>query len=655
MIGQKGVCRKTLLVLICLLLAVALLVTQQSRLNDVISLGSTKGSLGEKASSSSSQLNESKVPTNEQNNSTNAPAIYANQTDNQTTSPQVQGVNTSNAIEASMDSVTDKENLVQNGDFEKGTGNIAFSWTYRNDVSSRNYRDPSNPAEGNYSYYIWTNDSNINSYSEYFDVVQGGQYCVSFYAKTLFHQPETAAGLYLSLRARNATSEETVQYSIFLKTTTNWNRYEYIWQVPLGQNYTQARLRITSILNDNTGGDGAAAWIDNLVVMPQIRSVICSQPFLINYDSLPSTLSFSAQFMNATTNPTLNANNFRVRLGNRTLKVNSVAYNKSSRLYDIWISLPLLEQGKYILKLQYGSHESLNFKGVNIYRYSGDFRFIHWTDVHYNPPIIGFESQLNVTLQMLKNANPDFIIMTGDMGSTEANYQRFYAILSEMNFDIPIFFCMGNHEKESATSLNSAVLYMGENRTSFGNEFVFTFNYGKYQFIGLDTGVFPYASAGNISAVQYDWLKSELLADEGSHLIVFCHHPLYFRDTNDFWLNSSVARSVMSLMSSKGVETVLAGHAHRSDVSMLDGVSYYATVSGHNDTHWLGPEPYPSAGFRLFEVVNNSIVSATVRDTFSYYTGELVADSSLNTSVAGALQANDEILSWVSYRKMSLF
>ena len=374
----------------------------------------------------------------------------------------------------------------------------------------------------------------------------------------------------------------------------------------------------------NNLGIGASAWIDDIIIEPQVQSIICNQPFLLDSENLPSTLNFSVQFMNGTINPIIGVNSFTVKLDEQVLTVKTVVHNETTQLYDITANLPALQNGKYILKISYGSQESLNFKGVNVYQYTGNFSFIHWTDIHYNIPIIGFENQLNTTIQLLMKADPDFIIMTGDIASSGANYQRFCSIMKDMGFKIPIFFASGNHEKESLDSLKNAILYMGENKTTFNNEYPFSFNYGSYHFIGLDSGVFPYESAGNISDTQFNWLKTELINNQDKHLISFCHHPLYMRSTNDFWLNSSIAQNVMKLFSTYGVSTVLAGHAHRSDVSNLNGVTYYTTVSGHNDTHWLGPEPYPPAGFRIIKVINSVVTSAEITDTFSYYTGELV-------------------------------
>jgi hypothetical protein len=214
--------------------------------------------------------------------------------------------------------------------------------------------------------------------------------------------------------------------------------------------------------------------------------------------------------------------------------------------------------------------------------------------------------------------------MSGDMHSSEANYQRFHAIMKSIDFDIPIFFANGNHEKESTTELNNAVLYMGEKKAQLGSEYPFTFNYGEYHFIGLDSGILPYSSAGNISDVQYDWLKSDLQTNRNKHLVAFSHHPLLFSGRTMFWSNMTVAINIIKLFSDYGVIATFAGHAHRSDVFKLDETTYYTTVSGHNDTHWAGIKPFPPSGFRTIEIANSAIVKAAITNLFSYYTGESV-------------------------------
>lgn len=521
------------------------------------------------------------------------------------------------------------DNYVPNGNFELGSDDFAEGWTYQNDASARICRVESIFFEGNYSYHIWSKMPVVHAFSEYFGIVSGGYYNVSFWAKTLFPIAETAGGYYWVLLAKNLTAEDAIQVSTLIKVTTDWTRYEYNWQIPADCGYREARIMLTMILANNTGtGNGASVWTDNVVVKPQIHSIICSQPFLLDYKNLPAILNFSAQFINVTTKP-LGGNDFAVKLGDQSLTVRSVVYNESTQLYDITVDLPALQKGKYMLKLVYGSHESLNFKGVNVYEYAGNFSFVHWTDVHYNPPSIGFESQLNATLQLLKKTDPEFIVMTGDMHSSEPSYQRFYAIMESMDFDIPVFFGNGNHEKESIADLNNAILYMGEKKSQLGSECPVTFNYGDYFFVGLDSGVLPYSSQGNISDAQYNWLKSELHGNFGKKLITFTHHPLYFSGRTMFWLNDTVAENIMNLFSDYRVIATFAGHTHRSDVSIRNGTTYYTTVSGHNCTHWVGGEPFPPSGFRIVEITNNTITRTSVTDLFSYYTGEFLYTPSI--------------------------
>ena len=370
-----------------------------------------------------------------------------------------------------------------NGDFQSGTDSIAAGWTYENDSSARAYRAVSNLDANRYSYYIWSNNSCLNAYSSYFEVVSGGYYDVSFSAKTSFPIAETGIGYYIVLQAKNETSVATVQFSTYIRVNTDWTEYGYSWQIPDNCAYTHARLRITMILINNVGnGEGASAWTDNITVSPKVRLIICSEPFLLDYNNLPSTLNVPAQIMNATDKPNLVPSDLTVTLGSQPLQVSSVTFNEATQLQDISVDLPSVQPGKYMLKLFYGGQEALNFKGVNVYNYTGNFSFIQITDVHFNPPQIGYEYQLNETLELLKNADPDFIINTGDMQCSEANYQRFYSILESMNFDIPMFFVCGNHEKESANSLSNAILYMGENKTVCGNEYPFTFDYGQLSF-----------------------------------------------------------------------------------------------------------------------------------------------------------------------------
>ena len=114
-----------------------------------------------------------------------------------------------------------KQNCIPNNSFEEGSADFAVDWTHQNDTSMKIYRVDSVFCEGNYSYFIWSNTSVINACSEYFSIIPGSYYNVSYSAKTLFPLPETAFGYYLELLAKNSTSEKPY----------NWKFNETIFKI----------------------------------------------------------------------------------------------------------------------------------------------------------------------------------------------------------------------------------------------------------------------------------------------------------------------------------------------------------------------------------------------------------------------------------------
>jgi serine/threonine-protein phosphatase CPPED1 len=251
--------------------------------------------------------------------------------------------------------------------------------------------------------------------------------------------------------------------------------------------------------------------------------------------------------------------------------------------------------------------------------------------VHFNPPVIGNEQILNQTMRMIAVANPDFVLLTGDLitgfNDTEANLKRvesnlkrFYEILYSFNFSIPIYFVNGNHEKESLGGLQLAVLYMGSNQTFIKSnqniEYPISFKYSDYSFFGFDSSVYPFQSGGGISDSQYIWLQDQLNASSGKKIIAFSHHP-----TNS---NTSMNERVDDLLEQYHVQAAFSGHLHTNEITENNGVTYFVTTSALNDTHWSANPPYLAAGYRTVKIVNDSISSAYVANTFSYDSGEFI-------------------------------
>ena len=46
----------------------------------------------------------------------------------------------------------------------------------------------------------------------------------------------------------------------------------------------------------------------------------------------------------------------------------------------------------------------------------------------------------------------------------------------------------------------------------------------------------------------------------------------------DYWINITIAQKILKLFSDCNVIASFAGHTHRSDISVLNGTTYYTTV-----------------------------------------------------------------------------
>ena len=146
------------------------------------------------------------------------------------------------------------------------------------------------------------------------------------------------------------------------------------------------------------------------------------------------------------------------------------------------------------------------------------------------------------------------------------------------------------------------------------------------------------------------WLENNLKSNQGKQIIAFSHQPLYFQGKTGYWSNASVAQNIMNLFSTYGVIAALAGHTHRSDISTLNGVTYFTTVSAINDTRWVGPEPYPPAGFRIIQIDNNNIAKAPIVDTFSYYTGDWLQTRIMNKSHLDLIKSVSHVINKIENR-----
>jgi 3',5'-cyclic AMP phosphodiesterase CpdA len=182
------------------------------------------------------------------------------------------------------------------------------------------------------------------------------------------------------------------------------------------------------------------------------------------------------------------------------------------------------------------------------------------------------------SLQQIVKANPDFLVINGDLVDTawKEDFELAETILKEEVGDkLPIYYIPGNHEIMGSGSLDNFITVFENNR--------FTFDHKGTRFIMLDT------STGSLRTSDFDQLillKKSL--DEAAsdpkinNVVVVGHHPT--RDplpTKNSQLSDQKEADLLEQWlttfrkTSGGKSAVyLSGHAHTVNVERVEGVPY---------------------------------------------------------------------------------
>ncbi|MGB9596188.1 MAG: purple acid phosphatase family protein, partial [Candidatus Poribacteria bacterium] len=168
------------------------------------------------------------------------------------------------------------------------------------------------------------------------------------------------------------------------------------------------------------------------------------------------------------------------------------------------------------------------------------------------------DSRSNITnhskvAKLILDSNPDLIINTGDLVTNGDVYEQwkneFFMPLRDVIDHIPIYTCIGNHERNSPNYYNYLSLP--------NNESYYSFDYANAHFICLNT----ISELYDESSPQYKWLIDDLEKNkDGKWIIVFFHSPL-FRAHRTRGIEPQ--RYVWQPIFDKyGVDIVLNGHDH---------------------------------------------------------------------------------------------
>lgn len=177
---------------------------------------------------------------------------------------------------------------------------------------------------------------------------------------------------------------------------------------------------------------------------------------------------------------------------------------------------------------------------------------------------------------ILKHANPNFILQTGDLvadGDDTTLWPKFFDIERELLRKTPIFPSPGNHEHNSANYFNfmHAKPY-------------YSFDWGTAHFVSIDSDI------GNVAATEAErdafwkeqtrWLEADLKeAQTADFRFVFAHHPPMTAVARRQGDNPHMT-ALEAMFEKYKVSAGLFGHDHNYQHYFQKGVHYYVTGGG---------------------------------------------------------------------------
>lgn len=221
-----------------------------------------------------------------------------------------------------------------------------------------------------------------------------------------------------------------------------------------------------------------------------------------------------------------------------------VEYSKEVSLHEITLR-PLMPNTRYYYKISYGfTTKAGRFKTAP--NHNIPFKFIVYGDSRS-----GSHTHRKIAENFI-TVNPDLILHTGDLvDNGKRGYlweSQFFEPLHNVIDHIPIYPCLGNHEKNAKNYFNFFSLP--------NNESWYSFNYSNCHFAVLDTNK-PYGRHSK----QYKWLKNDLRETHTRWKFVILHHPPYSSGLHH-GSSFKVRRILTPLFRKYGVDIVFCGHSH---------------------------------------------------------------------------------------------
>jgi predicted MPP superfamily phosphohydrolase len=259
----------------------------------------------------------------------------------------------------------------------------------------------------------------------------------------------------------------------------------------------------------------------------------------------------------------------------------------------------------------------------------GEITFVQLTDLHlceksfaesyYGAGNINPSSIVKQAFMEIKEINPDFVVLTGDLVAAADDFppekaeewfsllQNHIAILEDEG--ITVYPLVGNHDVVGVSNPTIPPETDGYGKETFKHFFgleetFYSFKQGNYLFLALDPNQIGEGGKGleyRINPLQLDWIDSELSHIEGSS-IVFLHEPTTcLSNRNEFF----------NVLNKHNVSAIFSGHAHEDTLLTSTFSSIPEQVTGALcGSWWKGPNKDDCPmGYRIVRLDNEGISS----------------------------------------------
>jgi 3',5'-cyclic AMP phosphodiesterase CpdA len=197
------------------------------------------------------------------------------------------------------------------------------------------------------------------------------------------------------------------------------------------------------------------------------------------------------------------------------------------------------------------------------------FRFDVYGDTRDNPRI---HAEIIQAMLTDSEGRPDFVVHTGDLVGDGIDVSQwgpqFFKPAQPLMSDIPLWPCLGNHERQSR--------YYFPLFSLPNNKQWYSFDYSFAHVIVLNTN-----TDFKPGSEQYNWLVKDLHEDKSRWTFVAFHNPPFSDGPHGNETESrQAAKYLVPLFEKHKVDAVFSGHDHAYERGTRNGIVYIVTAGG---------------------------------------------------------------------------